>query len=98
MAILPIGNLTASVPSPVVGTGSGTSGGGFASALSQALDSVSSSVAQSQVQGISLAEGTAPSLSGVMVAATQAQLAVDLTVQVRNRVIDAYNQVMNMQV
>ena len=95
-AISPIGS-AASIGSS--SSASGVTGGGqFASMLTNALNGVNQSVAQSQQQGISLAAGTAPSLSQVMVSATQAQLAVDLTVQVRDRVVQAYNQVINMQV
>lgn len=72
--------------------------GGFGSLLEQALGSVNQSVANSMQQGLSLASGTAPNIANVMISATQAQLAVDLTVQVRDRVIGAYNQIMNMQV
>lgn len=79
-------------------TGTGGSAGGFQSVLSRALNSANGLVANSQNLGIALAAGTAPSISNVMVAATQAQLAVDLTVQVRDRVVSAYNQVMNMQI
>ena len=81
-----------------VSTGVGGSSSSFQSVLSQALNNASGLVANSQNLGIALASGTAPSISNVMVAATQAQLAVDLTVQVRDRVVSAYNQVMNMQI
>ena len=76
----------------------GGSAGGFSSLLEQAIGSVNQSVAGSMQQGLSLASGAAPSIANVMMSATQAQLAVDLTVQVRDRVIGAYNQIMSMQV
>lgn len=100
LAISPIGGLTG-VPAvtmlagaqPTVGVG-----GGFGALLNQALQSAQTDVAQSQQTGVALATGTAPSIANVMIAATQAQLAVDLTVQVRDRVVQAYNQIMNMQI
>ena len=70
----------------------------FGSFLSQALDQVNQLNANAEQQGVALASGSAPSIANVMVAATQAQLAVDMTVQVRDKVIQAYNQIMNMQV
>ena len=79
-------------------TVAGGSSGSFQSVLSQALNSANGIVTNSENLGVALASGTAPSISNVMVAATQAQLAVDLTVQVRDRVVSAYNQVMNMQI
>ena len=79
-------------------TGAAVAPGGFQTVLDQALQGVNGLVTQSQNLGIALASGTAPGISNVMIAATQAQLAVDLTVQVRDRVVSAYNQVMNMQI
>lgn len=73
-------------------------GGGFGALLSQALQSAQTDVARSEQGGIALAAGTAPSIADVMISATQAQLAVDLAVQVRDRVVQAYNQIMNMQI
>jgi len=101
--IQPIGNvspLTAVTSSTSTSalTGNGQSQGGFASELAKALDSVNSAIQGSQEQGIALAAGTAPSIASVMESATQAQLAIDLTVQVRDRVVQAYNQIMSMQV
>ncbi|MCY0901145.1 MAG: flagellar hook-basal body complex protein FliE [Firmicutes bacterium] len=101
--IQPIGNLSPLIPvtnsaSTSAATGTGSAQGGFASALAKALDSVNSAIQGSQEQGIALAAGTAPSIASVMESATQAQLAIDLTVQVRDRVVQAYNQIMSMQV
>ncbi len=80
------------------GKGGASAPGGFGSLLEQAIGSVNQSVTNSMQQGLSLASGSAPSIANVMISATQAQLAVDLTVQVRDRVIGAYNQIMSMQV
>jgi flagellar hook-basal body complex protein FliE len=100
LAISPIGGVpglqtAAALPG---GQSAGGAGGGFGALLSQALQSAQSYVAQSEQGGIALAAGTAPSIADVMISATQAQLAVDLTVQVRDRVVQAYNQIMNMQI
>jgi flagellar hook-basal body complex protein FliE len=96
--IQPLTSLSATLPAASVGGSSASSGTSFATILGQALDSVSGSVANSQIQGVSLAEGNASNLASVMVSGSQAQLAVDMVVQVRNRVIDTYNQVMSMSV
>lgn len=87
------------VAAPGASGASGTgASGGFAGELTKALQAVNNTANQSALQGINLSAGTAPSLSNVLISVTKAQLAVELTVQVRNRVISAYNQVMNMQV
>ncbi len=70
----------------------------FGTFLGNALGQVNQMNMNAEQQAIQLASGTAPNIANVMVSATQAQLAVDLTVQVRDKVIQAYNQIMNMQV
>ena len=45
-----------------------------------------------------LATGRAESIPDVMVAAEKADIALKLMVQVRNKVIDAYQEIMKMQV
>ncbi len=70
----------------------------FGTFLGNALGQVNQMNMNAEQQAVELASGTAPNIANVMVSATQAQLAVDLTVQVRDKVIQAYNQIMNMQV
>ncbi len=90
---LPLTSLPASTSSQAT-----TSGGSFGSFLSNAINNLNQTVSGSESQGVNLAAGKSVGIEQAMVAATQAQLVVELTVQVRNRVVDAYNQVMNMQV
>lgn len=73
--------------------------GGFSQALQGALKSVSaaqdySSEMQRQVQ----LDNPAVSLEGTMVAMQKAQIGFQATLQVRNRLVQAYTDVMNMQV
>lgn len=99
MLIQPVGSITmlTSQAGSKVSAAQGSQGN-FAGALAQALQGVNSAVQTADQQGVALAAGTAPSIATVMESATQAQLAIDLTVQVRDRVVQAYNQVMSMQV
>ena len=99
MVIQPIQNpLLTTGATGKAASGGASAQGGFGSLLEQAIGSVNQSVTNSMQQGLSLASGAAPNIANVMISATQAQLAVDLTVQVRDRVIGAYNQIMSMQV
>ncbi|MCY0875315.1 MAG: flagellar hook-basal body complex protein FliE [Firmicutes bacterium] len=100
MIITPLSlNHLPSLPSSAAASSAApASSGGFANLLSEAMQSVNGTVQNAEQQGIALAAGTAPSVASVMEAATQAQLAVDMTVQVRDRVVQAYNQIMSMQV
>ena len=97
MTIQPIANLLQMNTSSGASAPSQTNGG-FGSILSQAMNAVNGTVSNAEQQGIALAAGNATSVASVMESATQAQLAIELTVQVRNRVVSAYNAVMNMQV
>ena len=81
------------------GTATGAGGASFAAALGDALKSVSesqqaSSVLQRRFQ--SGAEGV--SLEETMVAMQKAQLGFQAALTVRNRLVSAYTDVMNMQV
>ena len=77
----------------------GAEGGGFQTAMAQALKSVSG--AQLQAQGLQRElqlDNPAVSLEQTMVAMQQAQIGFQATLQVRNRLVQAYNDIMNMPV
>jgi flagellar hook-basal body complex protein FliE len=82
-----------------VAKGRAVEGAGFAGALTQALKSVSAtqneaSEMQRQVQ---LGNPTV-SIEETMVAMQKAQLGFQATLQVRNRLVQAYSEIMNMHV
>lgn len=73
--------------------------GGFANALKQSLDSVN----ETQQSASSLAQAfesgtTTKSLAEVMLATQKAGIAFQATVQVRNKLVQAYQDIMNMSV
>lgn len=73
--------------------------GSFPSAMAQALQSVS----QSQNEATTLQrelqlDNPSVSLEQTMVAMQKAQLGFQATLQVRNRLVQAYSEIMNMQV
>lgn len=74
-------------------------GAGFQDALAQALGDVSrSQLEASRMQReVSLGNPTV-SLEETMVAMQKAQIGFQATLQVRNRLLQAYSEVMNMQV
>lgn len=80
--------------------GSGAAGGvDFASVLKSSLDGV----AQAQNQATSMQNAFVMgddkvSLSDTMIAMQKANISLQATVQVRNKVVAAYNDIMNMQV
>jgi flagellar hook-basal body complex protein FliE len=74
-------------------------GASFQSAMSQALKSVSQSQneAQSLQRELQL-DNPSVSLEQTMVAMQKSQLGFQATLQVRNRLVQAYSEIMNMQV
>jgi len=71
----------------------------FAATLDSALQSVSGSQAQAEeMQRQFQLENPAVSLEQTMIAMNKSQLEFSAAVQVRNRVVQAYDQIMNMSV
>jgi flagellar hook-basal body complex protein FliE len=90
---------TAGLSNGSVGATAGTSGGDFQVALSQALRSVSQAQnqAQSLQREVSLDNPTV-SIEQTMVSMQKAQVGFQAALQVRNRLVQAYSDIMNMQV
>ena len=70
---------------------------GFSQLLSEALGKVNNLQLQSEKASIDLAAGKVEDVSQVIVAAEKASVALQLTMQVRNKVVDAYQEIMRMQ-
>lgn len=84
---------------PVAKPKSTVEAGGFQQALSQALGSVSqtqnsAAAMQREVQ----LDNPSVSLEQTMVAMQKAQIGFQATLQVRNKLVQAYSDIMNMQV
>jgi flagellar hook-basal body complex protein FliE len=74
-------------------------GGGFQTALSQALQSVSNSQSEvGRLQREVQLDSPNVSIEQTMVAAQKAQIGFQATLQVRNKLVQAYSDIMNMQV
>lgn len=71
----------------------------FSDALKSALDQVNSVQLDAEKMGKAFAMGDdSVSLSDVMIAGQKANISFQATVQVRNKLVSAYNDIMNMQV
>ena len=74
-------------------------GGDFRSAMADALKSVSQTQFQAQrLQRELSLDNPAVSLEETMLAMQKSQLGFQATLQVRNRLVSAYSEIMNMQV
>lgn len=72
---------------------------GFADALKSSLDQVNQLQQQAQQQGQSFAMGDdKTSLSDVMISMQKANISLQETIQVRNKLVTAYQNIMSMQV
>jgi flagellar hook-basal body complex protein FliE len=77
----------------------GTQGSGFGTAMSNAIDNVSKVQNDaSQLQAAFEMGDPKADLARVMVAMQQSQVAFRATVEVRNRLVQAYQDVMNMPI
>ena len=81
----------------VSGPGSG-SGGGFGSMLTDAITSLNDSQNTASSDSVALATGQASDVTSVVTDVEKANLEVQLAVQVRNKAVDAYEELMRMQI
>lgn len=80
-----------------VGPG-GPSAGSFGEVLGRALEELSRLENRADELTARLARGEAVELHEVIIATEKAQLALDLALQLRNRVVEAYQEIMRMPV
>lgn len=74
------------------------SGKSFADTLKEAVQSVDTLQKEANVLMQKLATGENKNIPEVMIATEKADIALKLMIQVRNKIIDAYQEVMKMQV
>ena len=70
----------------------------FGEFLSDSLKEVNTLKKQSEVANMKLAAGQVEDISEVVIAGEKASIAVQLTMQVRNKMVEAYQEIMRMQV
>jgi flagellar hook-basal body complex protein FliE len=70
----------------------------FSDYLSDALNKVNDYQVQSQEANEKLATGEISDIHSVMIAGEKAELTLQLTLAIRNKIMDAYSEIMRMQV
>ncbi|MFA9430934.1 flagellar hook-basal body complex protein FliE [Egicoccus sp. AB-alg2] len=101
MSIPPIGSplpIQPLPPTPAAGATGATAAPGFAEALGNGLQQVSAMEHRADALVEDVASGGSTRIHEVMAATSQAGLAVDMLVQVRDRALEAYHEVMRLQV
>ncbi len=104
MSIPAIGaaSVASSVSLPTTGVGAAggtgaTSGAGFAQALQGGLQNLNDVQSKADQLGVQAATGDLKDVHDYMIAATQAELTTELTVTLRNKALEAFNEIMRMQ-
>lgn len=72
--------------------------GGFTQAVGDAISNLNRVENAVEEASIKAATGDLDSVSDYMIAATEAQLATEITVAIRDRAITAFNDIMRMQI
>jgi flagellar hook-basal body complex protein FliE len=100
MPISSIGGLSPVSPRlPGAGAGNGQAAGvDFGSALKQAVGALNQLGSQADASSLAVAKGDPIDIHEVMLNTEQASLGFSMAVQVRNKLVDAYAEVMRMTV
>lgn len=77
-------------------SGQGKSINTFSDFLKAALDNVNSLQLQSQKDDQKLVTGEINDINQVMIDATKADIALQLTIQIKNKILDTYQEIMRM--
>src|SRR3712207_3029533 len=102
-AIGPIAPINPSLGATGVSATGGASGAGgaggadFASTLGRGLDNLQATQTKADDLAVQAATGSLADVHEYMIAATQAQLTTQLTVAVRNKALESFNEIMRMQ-
>jgi len=96
--INPISMITVPPVAPVDGASAAAGAGGFQSMLEGMIGHVEQSQAQASQAAQSFLSGGDEELHSVALAAQRADLQFDLFLQVRNKAVSAYQEIMRMQV
>lgn len=70
----------------------------FANILTEAIENSENLDESVNVDMLTMLSGETENLSDLLISAQKSELAVNLTVQIRNKAMDAYKEIMNMQV
>jgi flagellar hook-basal body complex protein FliE len=103
MALGPLEAIQGVTGTGYVGTGSAgvsqatTTGGDFGTALTGAVDNLQSLQSTSKELAVSAVTGNLDDIHKATLASTRAQVTFELVAAVRNKGIDAFNEIMRMQ-
>jgi flagellar hook-basal body complex protein FliE len=91
--VLPTSYVTGAGTAPVAGT----DGSAFATSLTGAVDNLQQLQSTSNQLAVSAVTGNLDDIHNATLAATRAQVTLELMATVRNKGVDAFNEIMRMQ-
>jgi flagellar hook-basal body complex protein FliE len=97
LALTPVQGTTATGYVPTVGAAPSTDGVGFASSLTGAVDGLQQLQNTSNDLAIKAVTGDLADIHNATLASTRASVTLELVAAVRNKGIDAFNEIMRMQ-
>jgi len=100
MPVSPIAPVQGVLPTDyLAGAGAvpGTDGTGFASALTGAVDNLQQLQSTSKQLAVSAVTGNLDDIHNATIAASRAQVTLELVAGIRNKGVDAFNEIMRMQ-
>ena len=95
---LPIQNISSSIQKGISSNENSTEGVSFGEFLNDAINKVSDMQLEAQKMNEALALGQTDNLHQVMIASEKASVALQFTMQVRNKILDAYQEIMRMPI
>lgn len=96
-AIAPVAGLAAPMMNLGASSAAPAAGGDFASQLSASLQNLQDMQTNTDNLAVQAATGQLADVHDYIIAATEANLTTQLAVQVRNKALDAFNEIMRMQ-
>jgi flagellar hook-basal body complex protein FliE len=100
MPIPAIGGISAAMPTPGISGLQATSsapGPGFSNALTSAIDNLQTTQSTSNALAVKAVTGDLTDIHQATIAATRAQVTLELVSAVRNKGVEAFNDIMRMQ-
>ncbi|HVM94585.1 MAG TPA: flagellar hook-basal body complex protein FliE [Terriglobales bacterium] len=95
--ISPIRIVPAEITPPSAPSAARAEGGSFLTTLQQSMDAIDGAQGDAQKQVAELLSGKGADLHTAMIAVEKADLSFQLMMQVRNKIVQAYQQISSMQ-
>jgi flagellar hook-basal body complex protein FliE len=95
--ISPIGPIAPTMPTAPVAAATSPTAGGFADALSGAVDQVQATQGASDTLALKAVTGDLSDIHDATIAAARAEVTMQLAATLRNKGVEAFNEIMRMQ-